>query len=342
MKQYGSIRRGELRMQELNTQNNGGLIAIGIITLKSMVFSILAGALFMTAMVQIKEATAANLKNVAIVKGDLLRVGDVFDHADGKADIVIGRAPLPGKDMTLNARTLMRIARSTKVSWTPQSALDQVVVRREATLIDLNTIHSALSDAFLDKGLDGKLDIVIQNTLPQLVLPQNEEATVDVKTLRYLPQSGTFEAVLVAPSINNPLKTLTVNGQVHKRIMVPVLSRSLKAGDIISSTDMSYIDVRQRDLPKGALSQIADLQGMAAAKALIAGRPIRNVDIALPRMVDRGEMVTLFYNEGPVSLSIKGKALQNGAQGEMVRIVNLSSNKQLQGMVTGMNQVTIY
>jgi flagella basal body P-ring formation protein FlgA len=124
--------------------------------------------------------------------------------------------------------------------------------------------------------------------------------------------------------------------------MVPVLSRSLKAGDIISSTDMSYIDVRQRDLPKGALSQIADLQGMAAAKALIAGRPIRNVDIALPRMVDRGEMVTLFYNEGPVSLSIKGKALQNGAQGEMVRIVNLSSNKQLQGMVTGMNQVTIY
>lgn len=341
MKQYGSIRRGELRRQELNL-NNSGLVTIGLITLKSMVFSILAGTLFLTAMVQIKSAMAANLKDMVVVHGDILRVGDVFSHVDGKADIVIGRAPLPGKDMTLNARTLMRIARATNVSWTPQSALDRVVVRREATLVDLNTIHGALSDALEEKGLDGKLDIIIQNTLPQIVLPNSEEATVEVKTIRYMPQNGGFEAVLVAPSLEKPLKTLSVNGLAHKRIMVPVLSRPLKAGDIISGTDINYIDVRQRDLPKGALSQIADLQGMAAAKALGAGRPIRNVDIALPRLVDRGELVTVFYKEGPIALSAKGKALQNGAQGEIVRIVNLSSNKHLQGMVTGTNQVTIY
>ena len=345
MRKYASIRRGELRRLELNAFDSGqdnGLLAVSMIAAKAMFFSILIGAFMMVALLQIKQATAASLRNVAVVKEDVLRVGDIFSQADGKEDVVIGRAPLPGKDMTLNARTLLRIARATNISWTPQSAMDQVIVRREATLVDLNTIHDVLTEALEGKGLGSNLDIIIQNTLPQITLPKDAAATVEVQSLRYMPQHGGFEAVLVAPSRANPLKQISVNGTVHKRMMIPVLNSQMKSGDIISASDITYIDVRQRDLPKGTLSQIADLQGMAAAKALSAGRPIRNTDIALPRLVGRGKFVTLLYTEGPIALSVQGKALQNGTMGEMVRVVNLSSNKHLQGMVTADNQVTVY
>ncbi len=341
MRHYGSIRRGELRRLELDVNNNG-LLAVGVIAAKAMLLSIIFGAFLMTIMFQARMATAANLKSLSTVETDLLRVGDIFDQADGKEDVVIGRAPQPGNDMTLNARTLMRIARATNVAWTPQSALDQVIVRREATLVDLNNIHDVLSKALSEKGVGSKLDIVIKNTLPQITLPKSEAPTIEVKSLRYMPQHNSFEAVLVAPSVDKPLKTIAINGVVHKRIMIPVLNAPIKSGDIIGASDITYIDVRQGDMPNGALVQIADIQGMAAAKPLSAGKPIRNTDIALPRLVDRGGFVTIIYKDGPIALSAKGKALQNGAKGEMVRILNISSNKHLQGMVTADQQVTIY
>ncbi len=341
MRKYGSVRRGELRRIELDLQDNAFLM-ISVIAAKTMLLSIAIGTCMMVVLFHIKAATAANLKNVSVVEEDILRVGDIFDHANGKEDIVIGRAPLPGKDMILNARTLMRIARSTNVSWTPQSALDQVIIRREATLVDLNEIHNALSEALSEKGLDGKLDIIIQNTLPQITLPHAEAGTVAVQTVRYMPKNGAFEAVLVAPSLEKPLRTFSVHGMVHKRIMIPVLNSPMQSGDIISASDITYVDVRQRDLPKGTLAQIADIQGMSVAKHLSAGKPIRNTDIALPRLVKRGAFITLSYTEGPIALSVRGKALQNGTKGEMIRVVNLSSNKHLQGMVTADHEVSIY
>ena len=341
MKQYGSVRRGQLRHLELGLRDNG-MVAVGMIAAKTMAISVVLGTLMMVALFHIRTATAANLRAMSTVESELLRVGDIFSNAEGKEDVVIGRAPLPGKDMTLNARTLVRIARATNVAWTPRSSMDQVIVRREASLIELNNIHDVLSEALEKKGLGGNLDIVIQNTLPQITLPKSESATVEVKSMRYMPQHGAFEAILVAPSVEKPLKTVSVNGVVHKRIMVPVLSSPMKAGDVIGATDITYVDVRERDLPKGALIQIADIQGMAAAKPLGAGSPVRNTDIALPRLVDRGAMINILYKDGPISLSAKGKALQNGAKGEMVRILNVSSNTHLQGMVTADNQVTIY
>ncbi len=341
MSKYGSIRRGELRWLELGLQDSG-LFAVGIITMKAMAISIVIGVFLMVAMSHIKSATAANIKSVVTIESDLLHVGDVFDKAGDKADVVIGRAPVPGKDMTLNARTLLRIARSTNISWTPQSVLDQVVIRREATLVDVNSVHDQLSEALSERGLSGKLDIVIQNNLPQITLPKSEPATIEVQSLRYMPENGNFEAVLVAPSKENPLQRVAVNGVAHKRVMIPVLASSMRAGDIISASDITYVDVRERDLPKNSLVQIADIQGMAAAKSLTAGRPVRGSDISLPRLVSRGEMITIIYKDGPISLSAKGKSLQNGARGETIRILNVASNKHLQGTVSGDGQVTLY
>ncbi len=348
MRQYASIkpsvRRGELRIRELNLQDRG-LLTLGMIAIKSFLFSILIGAFMMVVCVQIRAATATNLKNIVIVQDDILRIGDIFEQAGGQADIVIGRTPLPGKEMILDARTLMRIARSINLSWTPESALDRVVIKREATLVELSTIHDALFKELAKKGLEGNLDIVIQNTqniLPQMILPRSEMGTIEIKNLRYRPEKGLFEATLVSPSLENPLKTVSVNGAIYKRVMLPVLNTSLKAGDIIGASDLTYVDVRQRDLPKGTLLHLADIQGMSAYKPLDAGKPLRNTDIALPQLVSRGGFVTILYKGGGVSLSAKGKALQNGTRGELIRVVNLSSNKHLQGMVTADHQVSIY
>lgn len=53
--------------------------------------------------------------------------------------------------------------------------------------------------------------------------------------------------------------------------------------------------------------------------------------------VRRGEMVTLVYEAPGLSLSMRARALEDGAIGQSVRLLNTSSNRTIEGVVTGPN-----
>jgi flagella basal body P-ring formation protein FlgA len=74
---------------------------------------------------------------------------------------------------------------------------------------------------------------------------------------------------------------------------------------------------------------------------VVAGKPIRDLELENPQIVDRGSAVTLLYKNGAMTLSARGKSLQNGARGDTVRVVNMASNKSLEGLVTAENEVTV-
>lgn len=320
---------------------NNGLVAIGLLTAKSMILSIFVCSVFMYVMLQVKSATAANLRTISIVESDILKLGDVFENAGEKADMVIGRTPLPGHDMRLNARTLMRIARSTGLDWQAQSVMDEVIVRRDANLLSYETLESNIRQALQDKGLTGDADIAINENLSRLVLPKDEPATADIRNVKYNPKSATFTATVLAPSAEKPLKRYEISGSAHPMVDVPVLTTQIKSGDVISASDLTTISLRENMVPRGALIHKADLQGMAAAKTLSPNKPLRSVDIALPQLVERGSELTIIYEADTLRLTAKGKALQNGARGEVIRVVNIESNKNIDAMVTGSGVVVV-
>lgn len=51
--------------------------------------------------------------------------------------------------------------------------------------------------------------------------------------------------------------------------------------------------------------------------------------------VRRGDMVTLVYEAPGLSLSMRARALEDGAVGQSVRLLNTSSNRTIEGVVTG-------
>jgi flagella basal body P-ring formation protein FlgA len=52
-------------------------------------------------------------------------------------------------------------------------------------------------------------------------------------------------------------------------------------------------------------------------------------------IVRRGDAVTLVYQVPGVSLSMRARALEDGAVGQSVRLLNTSSNRTVEGVVTG-------
>lgn len=289
-----------------------------------------------------RAALAASVKDIAIVTGDRLTVGDLFDGVAQNADYVLGPSPQPGKDMVLDARTLYRIASALKLDWQPASSAEQVIVRRAATLIPASAIESALEKALSEQpGLNDKFTLTMHNAPDNIVLPQGESASVEVAAITYDPTRDMFDATLAAPSKDNPLKKISVTGQVERVIAIPVLKNSLRNGDVIGIQDIDWVDVPSRNIQRDMMTQEKDVVGYTPRRIISSGKPIVAGDLQQPLLVSRGEEVTIMFADGPLLLSTKGKAMQNGAKGDYVRVTNINSNKSFDAYVTGSREVTV-
>ena len=57
--------------------------------------------------------------------------------------------------------------------------------------------------------------------------------------------------------------------------------------------------------------------------------------------MQRDQSVTLIYESVGLYLTIRGKALENGTEGDVVSVMNLQSKRTISGVVTGRGQVSI-
>ena len=307
-------------------------ITILIMSLVLFVFIMAAGA---------RTALAATLKSDVILNSDTLTVGDIFDNAGRNQNYVLGPAPQPGKDMVLNAPTLLRIALALDLAWKPQSSADQVVVTRAATIIDANAVRDALREKLKEKVIDENFSLDTGGQRLDIVLSGMNEPTLDIRNLKYDAKSGRFEAEISAPAGDRPQKKMTVTGSVRPILSVPVLNHPLRNGDIIGLNDLDMIELYASDIQPDMFLNPDDLIGLTPRRTAMAGKPLRNVDLQAPLLVSRGEGVTIICKSGPIILTASGKALQNGAKGDFIRVTNVASNRPIDAIVSGAREVVV-
>jgi flagella basal body P-ring formation protein FlgA len=63
--------------------------------------------------------------------------------------------------------------------------------------------------------------------------------------------------------------------------------------------------------------------------------PLRTTDVIETPAIRRGEPVTLMFDAGGIRLSVRGRALADGAVGAQIKILNPQSNKTLDAIVEG-------
>ena len=80
---------------------------------------------------------------------------------------------------------------------------------------------------------------------------------------------------------------------------------------------------------------------MAAKRPLRAGELVATADIEPPRIILRGDLVTLQYSRPGLMLSARGRALGDGAKGDLVSVLNEQSKRTIQGVVTRAGTVEV-
>ena len=96
-------------------------------------------------------------------------------------------------------------------------------------------------------------------------------------------------------------------------------------------------------LNQGYYENIDQLSGMVLSRSILRGQYLHPGMLSKPRWVRRGQTITILAKTGQVAIRVKGKALMDGRQGELVRIKNTSTNKELRGIVVaeGVVKVTL-
>lgn len=274
-------------------------------------------------------AQAAEPKVSSIVSGDSVTVGDVFDGAGAFADRYL--APAPEGSLVLNAHDLKRISDAFGLGWQPATNRESVVVRRERAGTDRYAIAAAVQDA-LAAQLPGR------GFEAELSDPSASMRGTGVKavSMKFDVQKGTFSALL-----STDREKKEVNGRLHLLERVPVLKAAMRAGEIIDAHDIEYVEMRAAEIPASMILKAEQLVGQTPRRNVGAMKPVMAADIGAPVMVKKGEMVTVSLNSGALNLVMQAKALQAGAEGDVVRVLNTASNRTLEGVVTGPQAVSL-
>lgn len=118
-------------------------------------------------------------------------------------------------------------------------------------------------------------------------------------------------------------------------IEIPVLRQPLQPGAIIEADDLVTRAVSVQRLRAGTITRAEDIVGKTPRRALRAGIPLDMRDVEAPRLVRRGEQVSVAYVAGGIRLEMSGRALDDGARGETIRIQNTKSAATIEAVVTG-------
>lgn len=111
-------------------------------------------------------------------------------------------------------------------------------------------------------------------------------------------------------------------------------TRMLKKGEIIRAEDLRVVRLTDGSLSNGHPIKDPSLaNGMQLSRQVNAGEVIMEEILAAPTIIQAGSKLVISYQNGPLSLTATGVALQAGSAGQLIRIRNTTSNKILEGKV---------
>jgi len=117
---------------------------------------------------------------------------------------------------------------------------------------------------------------------------------------------------------------------------------TLKRGHALNQQDLSLVPIDLTRLRQGFLTSADPWLAYRLIHSIQAGRVVSASDLALPLLVEKGERVTLRVEVQGLLASMDGEALESGSLGEVIRVKNLSSQRMVQGTVSGAHEVTIH
>jgi flagella basal body P-ring formation protein FlgA len=286
------------------------------------------------------QVQAASLRSVTTLHGPNVYLKDLFDDAGVNADRVLGPGPDPGGRIVVEAAQLSAIARQYNVSWRSVSRADRAVLEWPGRPMRREEAIEAIRQAMNVGGTPDEVEIDLPGFTPPII-PADAVSAATVSQLDYDTNTGRFTAALtVTIEGMNPIDT-RVGGRVEQVVLVPVTLTRLAPDTVLRAEDIRMSRVRAGVLQNEVARSVDQVVGMQLRHPAAAGQPLRLAELMRPPLVQRGATVRIELSAGGLSVTGQAVALDDGADGEQIRVQNQTSHAFLFAQVVGPGQVRV-
>lgn len=278
------------------------------------------------------------------VTGDLVRIGDIIDNAGNAAQVAIYRAPDLGTTGSLPVAQLLNTLRAHQVIGVDTRDLKEISVTRLARTLEGKDIELQIARALERRnglGDAANLSMNFDRDPGDVRLEPSFTGGLQPTIVRYDNRNGRFDLTFEIANENGTAPTkLRFTGTAIETVEAAVLARNIDRNEVIKASDVLVERRPKAEVGADAASRDRTV-GMQARRQLRAGQAVRTADLAKPDLVQRDQNVTLIYETAGLYLTMRGKALDNGTEGDTISVMNLQSKRTVSGTVIGRGQVAI-
>jgi len=199
-----------------------------------------------------------------------------------------------------------------------------------------------VTDALLKAGAGNEIkariigahddDVIV--TAPQAIEGSVDELNID-------KAHNHWQATLLLTSNGHNLAPVKLSGNYDEIAHIPVLKRTLSAGEVINQEDIAWSDEPVTHLRNTTVTNANDLIGKTPRHVISQDRPIRHDEIGGPLVINKGARITLLYHSQNLEIRTLGEAVDNGAKGDVIRVRNLASKSIIEGTVEASDRVRV-
>jgi len=290
------------------------------------------------------DAPRPVLKSDALVNGNIVRVGDLVENAGIIANVAIFRAPDLGLTGVVPADAVVEAVRTHGLVGLDTNGISEVVVTRASREIPVADVAAVVARALSTRfnlGDAKEITVNFERDPRAIQVEPNAKGEPRVARIAFDPRSGRFDAALEIPTGAAGFGTLRLNGKAAVTADVVTVAHAVDRGALIKDTDIVVERKPRAEVGREILTRRDQVIGMAARSNLKPGQPLRAAELMKPELVQRNETVTLVYEVPGITLTVRGKAAEGGAEGDVISVLNEQSKRTVQGVVVGPGRVVI-
>lgn len=299
------------------------------------------------------QALEIRVKERVTVQGDEVCLSDIatFSPEDdasvpGLKRTAIASAPPPGDEITFSKHFLEYKIGPT-VSGRPHVRLDippSVSIRRTAQIIRVAELEDIFKGHVRRHADWPKEKIVFEriNTPGDIALP---EGRLQWKVWKrgnsdYL---GNVFLTLVFSVDERQIRRVSVSGKVCVESEVVKAVRKIGSGEEIAPGDLNLAEERiDGRIPGDVFTQVEEAVGKRALRVIQPGQWITKEMVESPPLVKKGKRVVIKAQNQFMEITTRGKVMEDGRKGDQVKVINISSGKEIFGTVMGPGLVQVF
>jgi flagella basal body P-ring formation protein FlgA len=155
------------------------------------------------------------------------------------------------------------------------------------------------------------------------------------------PLAGLVRLVMIVKVDGIPMSRIQMAGWVDIFRNVVCAARNIKRGHIITRDDI-YLDRRNISrISDKVITQMDKVIGMVAKHNIREDISLKEWMIERPAIVKKGDIVTIVAQKGPLKITVPGRVLEKGFSGDVIRVENVMSRKEIFAKVVNNKTVMV-